>query len=67
MGTMGGGAFFGKVGTFLNDYEFDAVVVDDTDLPSVRDLSSTERLERAVYMPEVCKVSAKYVSGDRIL
>lgn len=30
LGTAGGGAFFGKVGSFLPDYEFDAVILDDS-------------------------------------
>ena len=32
MATMGGGAFFGKVGSFLEGYEFDALILDDSSL-----------------------------------
>ena len=28
MATMGGGAFFGKVGTFAEGYEFDALILE---------------------------------------
>ena len=30
MGTEGGGSFFGKVGSFKEGYEFDAVVLNDS-------------------------------------
>lgn len=45
MGTLGGGAFFGKVGTFREGYEADAVVLDDSRLAGPREFSITERLE----------------------
>ena len=50
MGTKGGGAFFGKCGSFEEGYAFDAVVIDDRipDCPST--LSLEKRLERAFYM-----------------
>ena len=32
MATRGGGEFFGKVGAFEKGYEFDAVVIDDSNL-----------------------------------
>ena len=66
LGTMGGGAFFGKVGSFLESYEFDAVVIDDAALSSVRDMTLLERLERLVYMPDACEITAKYISGERV-
>ncbi|MBP5385135.1 MAG: amidohydrolase family protein [Lachnospiraceae bacterium] len=67
MGTMGGGAFFGNVGSFLPGYEFDAVIIDDTGLASVLSMNLAERIERVMYMPELCSVTAKYVSGERVL
>ncbi|MBQ7581568.1 MAG: amidohydrolase family protein [Lachnospiraceae bacterium] len=66
MGTMGGGAFFGKVGSFLDGYDFDAVVIDDSGLASVCSMNTAERIERTVYMPELCSIVAKYVAGERI-
>ena len=33
LATMGGGEFFGKAGSFLKDYEFDAVILDDSFFP----------------------------------
>ncbi len=67
MGTMGGGEFFGRVGSFLPEYDFDAVVIDDSGLDSVVGMNLAERIERVVYMPDLCSVSAKYVAGERII
>ncbi len=67
LGTKGGGAFFGKVGSFEPGYEFDAVVLDDSGLQSPRSLSGQERLERLVYLSEDCRVDAKFVAGRRII
>ena len=50
MATLGGGAFFGAVGSFAEGYAFDAVVLDDTALVHPQELSVSERLERAVYL-----------------
>ena len=66
LGTMGGGAFFGKVGTFKEGYEFDAVVMDDSTLKSPRTLTLPERLERLVYLSESCRTEAKFVAGRRL-
>lgn len=65
LATKGGGAFFGKVGSFEPGYEFDAIVMDDTDLPTTRDCTLAERLERVVYLSDG-QPRAKYVSGKRL-
>lgn len=66
MATMGGGAFFGKLGSFLKGYEFDAVVLDDTNLPHPQELTVKERLERIIYLSDDRNIYDKYVSGARI-
>ena len=66
MATLGGGSYFGKVGSFLKGYEADAVVIDDTDTRNGQALSLLERLERSVYTPSACRVSAKYVRGRKL-
>ncbi len=66
MGTKGGGAFFGKAGSFEEGYLFDAVALDDSTLKTPRPLSLRDRLERAVYMSEECRVVSKYVEGRQI-
>ncbi|MDM8129555.1 amidohydrolase family protein, partial [Paraclostridium benzoelyticum] len=48
MATKGGGSFFGKVGSFEKDYEFDALVLDDHNL-NPKSYSLIERLERFIY------------------
>lgn len=65
--TKGGGKFFGSVGSFENGYEFDAVILDDSILPSPRELTLRERVERAVYLGLDEKgIIAKYVRGQKI-
>ena len=50
LATMAGGKFFGSVGTFKDNYEFDALVLDDSVLKTTLDLSIEERLVRAIYL-----------------
>ena len=67
MATKGGGEFFGKVGSFEDGYECDAVVIDDSLLPTPRPLTVQERLERAIYLGgDVKALSAKYCRGKQI-
>ena len=65
MATKGGGAFFGKVGSFEPGYEFDAVVMDDSTLPTTRTCTLTERLERIVYLSDG-RPCAKYAAGRKL-
>ena len=67
LATMGGGAFFGKVGTFAPDYEFDAVVIDDSSLEHPQPLSLRDRLERAAYLADDRCWRAKFVAGEKVL
>ena len=68
MATLGGGAFFGAVGSFAEGYAFDAVVLDDTALVHPQELSVSERLERAVYFGlDTHGIRAKYVNGEKII
>ena len=65
LATMGGGAFFGNVGSFLEGYEFDAVVLDDASLDHPQELSVRARLERAAYLADDRNLTAKFVAGQR--
>jgi len=67
MGTKGGGSFFGSVGSFEEGYEFDAVVLDDSNIVSVKDVSVKERLERMIYLSDEHNILDKYVAGSRTL
>ena len=64
--TMGGGEFFGKVGTFAAGYELDAVVLDDASLDHPQELSVRDRVERAAYLADDRNITAKFVAGDQI-
>ena len=67
LATKGGGEFFGKVGSFEPDYEFDAIVLDDSCLEHPQQLNVLQRLERAVYLSlDVQGICAKYVNGNQI-
>lgn len=67
MATKGGGAFFGKVGSFEPGYEFDAVICDDSRLEHPQDLTVKQRLERIIYLGDEREVSQKFVSGRKVL
>lgn len=68
MATKGGGGFFGKVGSFEEGYEFDAIVIDDSLLPHPQPLSLSERLERSIYLAgDIKALRAKYCRGRKIL
>lgn len=64
MGTKGGGAFFGQVGSFEPGYAFDALVVEDD--PFFRaNLSPLERLQRFVSSGDPSMIVARYVEGKK--
>lgn len=64
LATRGGGAFFGKVGSFEKGFEFDAVVVDDSKLGAEYDGAS--KLTQALYLNTECKIVGKYARGVKI-
>ena len=66
--TIGGGEFFGKVGSFDRGYEFDAIVLDEKDIPTVLmpELNLLERFERFIYRPKD-KVYAKFIAGKKVV
>lgn len=67
MATIGGGKFFGKVGSFEKGYELDAVILDDSNLPYPQELSVKDRLERLIYLSDDRNVYGKYVAGMKVL
>ena len=66
LGTAGGGSFFGKVGSFKEGYEFDAVVIDDSGIPTTNPLKVEERLERIIYYSDDRCIRDKYVRGEKV-
>jgi len=73
MGTAGGGSFFGKLrsgdagfgpaGSFEENWDFDALVIDDSKLRTGGNLSLRDRLERVVYLSDDRHIVEKYVRG----
>jgi len=66
LATMGGGAFFGKVGSFLPGYAADALVLDDEREPRPRERDLAKRLERFCFLAERDAVYAKYINGKLV-
>lgn len=66
MATLGGGEFFGKVGSFEKGYEFDAIVIDDEKLLEEDKFNLKQRLERIVYLSKDEDVVSKFVRGNKI-
>ena len=67
MATIGGGSFFGKVGSFEKGYEFDAMVLDDSNIRHPQEISTRDRLERLVYLSDDRNLIGKYVQGRKII
>ena len=68
LATLGGGEFFGKVGSFDKGYEFDAIVLNERDIPTVlmSELNLIERFERYIYRSHT-NVYAKFIAGKKIV
>lgn len=66
LGSVGGGAFFGKVGSFEEGFEFDAVILDDTTLPHPQEMTVRERFERMIYLSDERHVVSKFVRGNQL-
>lgn len=68
LATLSGGSFFGKVGSFEKGYEFDALVLNERDIPTVimDELSLIERFERFIYRSHT-NVYAKFIAGKKVV
>jgi guanine deaminase len=66
LGTKGGGSLFGKVGSFEPDYEFDALIIDDSSLTFGTDLTLDERLQKFIYIGDDRNITERYVSGNLV-
>lgn len=66
LATLGGGSFFGNVGSFDENYELDAIVLDDALLDHPQKLSLRARLERALYLADDRQIVAKFARGSQI-
>ena len=67
LATLGGGAFFGQVGSFEPGYEFDALVLDEGEMPCWHQPAPLKRLERCAYLEQGRhSLRAKFVAGRQI-
>lgn len=66
LGTKGGGKFFGKVGSFEEGYEFDALVIDDDNLWKVSKGTIEERIEKLIYSGNEENIIKRYSGGNEI-
>ena len=63
LATKGGGKFFGNVGSFEKGYEFDALIIDDSDLLIKNNLTLEERLQKFIYIGNSNNIIERYVAG----
>lgn len=66
LGTKGGGAFFGKVGSFEEGFEFDAIIVDDGEIRRPVENPLIDRIERLIYLATDKMVKHKFIAGKRV-
>lgn len=66
MGTKAGGSFFGKVGSFEKGYDFDALVIDDSELHP-DDYSILQRLERFIYLGDDRQIAHRFCQGHEVV
>lgn len=66
LATKGGGAFFGKVGSFEPGYRFDALVLDDRGLNRHREYTLEERLQRLIYCGDSRNIARRFCAGREV-
>ena len=65
LATKSAGSFFGRVGSFEPGYEFDALVIDDSDLNHDH-YSLLHRLERYIYLGDDRQIVHRFCRGQEI-
>ena len=66
LATKSAGSFFGCVGSFEPGYEFDALVIDDSDL-NHDNYSLLHRLERYIYLGDDRQIVHRFCRGKEIM
>ena len=67
LATKGGGSLWGEMGSFEENYLFDAVVIDDSDLQDFVKRTSEQRVERIISRSDDRHVVAKFIEGTKVL
>ncbi|MDO5099950.1 MAG: amidohydrolase family protein [Eubacteriales bacterium] len=66
MATLGGGSFFGSVGSFLPGFQADLLVIDDTSINDSAGRSLPERLQRFLYNGSMHHIHLRMVAGREV-
>ncbi len=64
--TKGGGSFFGKTGSFEPGYDFDVLVVDDTEVLQYNHYSLEDRADKLLYCADDRNIKKRFVKGREI-
>jgi guanine deaminase len=65
MATRSGGRYFKNVGAFEEEYCFNALVIDDSNMYS-EDITPVERLERFCYVGDDRNICMRYIMGKEV-
>ena len=65
LGTKSGGSFFGKVGSFEEGYEFDALLVDDSYL-NYDNYTLEQRIQRYIYIGDDRDIRVRFCRGKEL-
>ncbi|WP_062353045.1 amidohydrolase family protein [Bacillus kwashiorkori] len=66
LATKGGGSFFGKVGSLEAGYDFDALVIDDSNILTIHPRTISERLERFIYLGDDRNIIQRFIAGRKV-
>ena len=66
LGTSAANSFFGELPGFAKGNKLHCLVLDDSELVSVRELSIKERFERSMYLREENAIKAVYANSKKI-
>ncbi|MEA4988640.1 MAG: amidohydrolase family protein [Anaerovorax sp.] len=66
MATRSGARFFDRVGAFEEDYHFNALVIDDSNMYHDMELTPIERLERFCYAGDDRNICMRYILGNEV-
>ena len=66
LATKGGGKFFGNIGSFESGYDFDALIIDDSELIN-EPKNIQERLEKFIYSSAKEYITNIFVAGNEII
>ena len=67
LATRGGGAFWGRAGSFEEGYEADILVIEDETIRHPQELTVEQRLERLIYLAGDGQLLHKAVAGNWVL